>query len=148
MPEACKKWMCADAGLLFFRLAVGLPFLVHGWMKLSSMGGTIAFFHSLGVPAAMTWFVVLLEVIGGAAVILGIGTRWFSALLAIDMFFAIVLTGVHKGPFGGHELELVLMLVAIGLAVAGAGPCSVDHQMGKGKACAACSGGVCMVHKK
>lgn len=136
MSDLCKK-MCKNSGPLTERLALGLPFIVHGWMKLGNMAGTVGFFKTLGVPAPLAYAVALIEFLGGIAVALGMGTRFVAPLLAVIMLFAIVLTGAGKGAFGGHELEFVLFLLALGLSL------KACH----GAACA-CEAGCCEKHEK
>ncbi len=142
-----SSWAHHDAGLVFLRLALGLPFVAHGLQKLGSMDQTIHFFATLGLPGPCAWGIALLELIGGCAVLFGLGLKWASGLLAINMFFAILLVKGKMGFFGGYEFDLVLFLLALGLAFSGAGMCSVDAKLGKGKTCGACENGSCAVHK-
>lgn len=141
------KMSCHDSGLLFSRLTVALPFIVHGWMKLTNMAGTIGFFATLGLAAPIAWFVALVELVGGLAVLLGFGMRYVATVLAIDMFFAIVLVRGKMGAFAGHELELVLLLASLALAFSGAGGCSVDakwyKKLLKKEEGTCCGGGCC-----
>lgn len=127
------KLSCNDSGLFFARLAVAVPFIVHGWMKLTNMAGTVAFFGTLGLAAPFAWLVALLEFVGGIALLLGIGVRYVATALAGIMFFAIILVRGKTGAFAGHELELVLLLSSLALSFAGAGSCSVDAKMCKEK---------------
>jgi putative oxidoreductase len=63
-----------DLAVLVARVAVGVVFLAHGWQKLFTNGidGTAAFFDQVGVPAAhaAAWFAAVVELAGGAAVII------------------------------------------------------------------------------
>lgn len=115
-----------SAGMFVLRLVTGLIFVLHGAMKLSAIALIGAFFGQLGVPAALTvaWFIALLEIIGGAALILGVATRLFGALFAIEMVVAIFLTGVSRG-FSAHEFELLLAASSLAIALAGSGSWSV-----------------------
>ncbi|MBO9704180.1 MAG: DoxX family protein, partial [Arthrobacter sp.] len=85
----------------------------------------------MGVPAAdiVGPAVAFLELIGGAALILGLVTRVAGALLALDMLGAIILVHGGSGLFvdqGGMELVLVLGVGSLALALAGAGKFSLD----------------------
>ena len=66
------------------------------------------------------WFIALLEVLGGVALILGAATRLFGALLGIEMIVAILLTGIGRG-WGAHELELLLAAASLAIALTGSG---------------------------
>ncbi|MGY1642640.1 DoxX family protein [Geodermatophilus sp. SYSU D00703] len=123
-----------DLAVLLTRIAVGLVFFAHGWQKLFTNGidGTAAFFDSVGVPAASAaaWFAAVVELAGGAALVLGLAVPVAGLLLLVDMIGAFVLVHAGAGLFvdqGGYELVLVLGAAALVLAAVGAGRFSVDH---------------------
>ncbi len=115
--------------LLVIRAIVGLGFIFHGMMKVPHPTGWLGP-HAFA-PPWLQGVVTCLEVLGGAAVILGFLTQFVAILLAIDVFTAIV--KVHI-PMGGHfvggpmsfEVPLVYCIVMIGLVVAGPGRFSCD----------------------
>jgi putative oxidoreductase len=113
-------------GLLVLRIVVGVTFIAHGWLKFHGMGmeGTTGFFTSLGIPipAFIAWVVVIVEMLGGIALILGIFTLPVGLALAVDMIG--VLTFAKKGAafIGPKSYELELNLLAASLAIALAGP--------------------------
>jgi putative oxidoreductase len=82
----------AAVALLLIRLSVGIVFAQTGWGKLHHLDDIIEFFRSLGIPAPelQAPFVSTLEFVGGVAIILGLGTRLFSAPLAFSMVVAII----------------------------------------------------------
>jgi putative oxidoreductase len=123
-----------DLVLLLTRVAVGLVFFAHGWQKLFTNGidGTAAFFDQVGVPAASAaaWFAAVVEVAGGAALILGLAVPVAGLLLLVDMIGAFAFVHAGAGLFvdqGGYELVLTLGAAALLLAALGAGRFSVDH---------------------
>lgn len=123
-----------DLAVLLSRLGVGVVFFAHGWQKLFTNGvdGTAAFFESVGVPAATAsaWFAAVVELVGGAALILGVAVPVAGLLLLVDMIGAFVLVHADAGLFvdqGGYELVLVLGAASLALAAAGTGRFSVDH---------------------
>jgi putative oxidoreductase len=86
-------------------------------------------FDRYGVPIPSTAVIVvgIVELVGGLALILGLGTRIAAAALAANMVGAIATAGrVEGGAFnlGAAPLMLVLMLV---LLWAGPGAMSVDR---------------------
>lgn len=119
-------------GLLPVRLVVGVVFIAHGWLKLHSFGiqGTTKFMGGLGIPepGVIAVYVIVLEMIGGLALILGGFTRFFAALLAIDMLGAIFFAKRNAGFFGpdGWEFELTLCAACLTLVIVGAGGASID----------------------
>lgn len=118
---------CANWGLLALRVAVGVVFVYHGWMKLTSMDMTVGMMQGIGlpIPAFWAWLVALLEFVGGIAIIAGLFNRIITALLAIDMVVALL--AVHtKMPYGGAtELPIVLLGALLALHTTGPGKCSV-----------------------
>jgi putative oxidoreductase len=118
------------------RLVTGFLFAAHGWQKFNefTIAGTQAAFTQLGVPAAQAVapIVAILELVGGVALILGVLTRVFAALLALDMLGALFLVHASAGVFaanGGYELVLLLAAAAFALALTGAGRVSVDRAL-------------------
>jgi putative oxidoreductase len=76
--------------LLAVRLYWGWQFAQTGWGKLQHLPKVTAFFSSLGIPApgfaalSIAW----LEFAGGILLALGLGSRAFGLLLAVDMLTA------------------------------------------------------------
>ncbi|MDQ2777024.1 MAG: DoxX family protein [Acidobacteriota bacterium] len=85
----------ASVFLLAIRLYWGWQFAQTGWGKLHHLDKVTSFFTSLGIPAPgfNAVFVALLEFIGGIALALGFGSRFFAFLLAGDMFVAYLTAG-------------------------------------------------------
>lgn len=131
LDRMIKKY--ASWSTLFLRLGVGIIFVVHGVGKLFAVGptalgisGTANFFASLGIPAALffAWVVALVETLGGAALLLGIFTRYAALLLAVDMLTALLVFHLSKGFSilnGGYEFVLLLLLANLSLLLNGAG---------------------------
>lgn len=120
--------------LTALRVIAGFLFAAHGWQKFSefTIAGTQASFAKMGVPAAELAAPVAasLELVGGIALILGVLTRVFAALLALDMLGALFLVHAPAGIFaaaGGYELVLLLATAAAAVALTGAGKLSVDN---------------------
>jgi putative oxidoreductase len=127
--------------LLFLRLVVGIVFVLHGYPKWGSLGGTAQFFGSLGIPAPGLFapIVAFVETVGGLALIVGVLTRYAGLLLAIDMIVAFLtfktkigfIAPMDKpGPPGG-ELDLLLLAGSLIIATLGPGAFSLTRMMGK-----------------
>ena len=88
---------------LLARLCIGVIFLQSGWGKLHHLDKVIAFFTSLGIPAAniQAPFVAGVELIGGGLVLLGLLTRVASVPLIGTMVVAILTA--KRGDI--HELS-------------------------------------------
>ena len=116
----------APYAAFFMRLAVGGIFLRHGITKFhNGIPAFTAFLHSVHVPFASIWAVVIIavETVGAACVLLGIFTRFWAACMAVEMVVAIL--AVKYPQRGNIELEGLLLAGAITLVALGDGPLSV-----------------------
>lgn len=66
------------------RVLISLLFLILGVRKLLAWGGTVGYFGKLGLPApeVMLALTVAVEVIGGAALLIGWKVKWAAWALA------------------------------------------------------------------
>ncbi len=123
----------AAVGLALLRVVVGIVFAVHGAQKVFEFGipGTIGAFTQMGVPlpGIAAPFVSFLELGGGIALVLGLLTPLFAALLAINMLVAIVLVHLPAGFMlpNGYEFALTLFAACLALVLAGPGAAAVDN---------------------
>lgn len=123
-----------DIALLVARIALGVVFIAHGWQKLAEYGlaGTAASFGEMGVPlpTVSAWVAAIIEVVGGAALVLGLAVPVAGVLLALDMLGAFLLVHAGNGVFvteNGFELVLALGAGAVVLAGLGGGRFALDH---------------------
>ncbi|MCK1981539.1 MULTISPECIES: DoxX family protein [Peribacillus] len=122
-----------EAGQVFLRVILGLTFFIHGVSKFQGgIGNTAGFFDSLGIPGFMAYIVAGIELIGGLAVILGLGTRIISVLFAVIMAGAIFAAKLPAGFLGngqaaGYELDLALLAMSVYLACANRTVLSLDQ---------------------
>lgn len=88
----------APFGALLLRVTLGVFFLVHGLIKIFvfTIPGTVHFFTSIGYSAPIAYLVLVVELAGGLALILGLWTRWAALILFIEMLFVIA----HHWPNG------------------------------------------------
>ncbi|SCW34445.1 Uncharacterized membrane protein YphA, DoxX/SURF4 family [Paenibacillus tianmuensis] len=128
-----------EVSLLLIRLVLGISFLVHGVVKFQSGIGNIAgWFESIGLPGFAAYVVGIIEVVGGIALILGLGTRIVSSLFALIMIGAIVKAKWAGGFLGspemaGYELDLAFFVMALALAIAGNSLLALDGLLSAGR---------------
>ncbi|MDQ3467534.1 MAG: DoxX family protein [Chloroflexota bacterium] len=121
-------------GITLLRAIAGFVFFMHGWQKLVDIGidGTEIYFEMLGIPLPELAAVVvtLVELVGGAALIVGVLTRIAAALLAIDMLVATLIVTLENGFFvtnNGYELTLLLLAIMAALMMTGPGAYAGDN---------------------
>ncbi|MGY4721439.1 DoxX family membrane protein [Naumannella cuiyingiana] len=121
---------------LVLRGVLGIVMIAHGVQKVSSggLGAAGASFERMGIPGGAVFgpLVALLELAGGAAMLLGLLTPIVGALFALTMLGAAVLVHGGNGFYaqaGGYEFALVLAVLSAYLAVVGPGRLSVDSRL-------------------
>ena len=130
----------ATAGLVpyapsILRVVVGFIYLVYGFNKIQNPGGFEQMLTGLGFPAPLilAWFVTLLELVGGAALVVGLLVRPIALLFAIEMIVSSMSVKLPLGiaPRGatGIELDLALFAAAVVLVILGSGRLSVDQNV-------------------
>lgn len=128
-----------ETGSLLLRLILGITFMIHGWAKLQmGLGNVAGFFQSLGIPGFMGYVVAFIELLGGIAMIVGIGTRVVALLFACVLLGAIFTAKLSGGFLGngqgaGYELDLALLVMSVYLALNGSQMFSLDQMLGRSK---------------
>ena len=125
----------ADLAALLLRLLGGAWFLVHGLTKLLvfTPAGTAGYFQSLGLPGALGYLTMVLEIAGGLALIAGIATRHVALVLAAVLlgaaWFGHAANGFGFGnPGGGWEYPVFWAVTMLALALLGDGAWSVGRR--------------------
>lgn len=114
-----------EIGALILRVILGGLFVAHGADKFQGgIENIVGWFSSIGLPGFMAYGVALVEIIGGIALIIGLGTRVISSILALLMIGAIVKVKLSVGLLGngqmaGYELDLAFLAMAVYLAING-----------------------------
>lgn len=125
----------ADIAAFILRLSTGAFFLVHGLTKLLvfTPAGTAGYFQSLGLPGALGYLTMALEILGGVALILGIGTRYLAPVLAGTLLGAAWFGHGGNGfgfsnPGGGWEYPVLWACAMMALAFLGDGAWSLGRR--------------------
>src|SRR3954454_24751653 len=114
-----------EVGALILRLVLGITFFVHGFVKFQGgIENQVGWVSSIGLPGFLAYVVAIIELVGGFALFIGLGTKVISALLAILMIGATVKVKLSLGFLGhgqmaGYELDLALLAIAAYLAING-----------------------------
>lgn len=119
------KW--SPRALAILRGVAGLLFLAHGVVKLfgfppGAPPGAQPIFTLLGIGG-------LIELIGGALIVLGLATRPIALLLSGEMAVAYFMFHAPKSVFpiaNGGDAAILYCFIFLYLAVAGPGAWSLD----------------------
>ncbi|HEA3090528.1 DoxX family protein [Aeromonas salmonicida] len=123
-----------ELALLVGRVLLALMFVMAGWSKIGGYAGTQGYMEAMGVPGFMLPLVILLELGGGLAVVLGLFTRSIAVLLAGFTLMAAFI--FHYQPADQMQMLMFMKNVSVAggflaLAAAGAGAFSLDARLGK-----------------
>ena len=145
--SAVDRW-----SLVPVRLIVGFGFMEHGFAKLARGPDAFAnILQAMGVPEPhfMAWATILVEILGGLAVILGafvtLASLPMAAVLLVAMFTvhlpygfssikiqAVTAAGAQFGP-PGYEVDLLYLACLATLVLGGPGPLAIDGLIRKWK---------------
>lgn len=125
-----------ETGALLSRISLGIVLLAHSlYLKLAifTLGGTAGYFESIGLPGSLAYIVFTIEAVAGIALILGIYTREFSALVIPVLLGA---TWAHMGngwvfsnAGGGWEYPLFLAMMAAVQVNLGSGSFALGNKL-------------------
>lgn len=137
-----------DWWALPLRLIVGYGFMEHGLAKLARGPQSFtAILHALHLPAAplLAWATILVELVGGLAVLVGAFVPLVSVPMVIVLLVAIVTVHLPNGfssiklesvtragaHFGqpGYETDLLYLACLLALALGGNGPFALDARL-------------------
>ena len=128
------------------RLIVGYGFMEHGYAKLArGPEDFINILHALGtpVPGLLAWATILVELLGGLAVLAGafipLASVPMAAVLLVAIFTvhlpngfssiklqSVTAAGAHFGQ-PGYETDLLYLAGLVALVLGGSGPLSIDR---------------------
>ncbi|HET8731278.1 MAG TPA: DoxX family protein [Moraxellaceae bacterium] len=116
--------------VLLARALMAAIFLIAGYGKVTGFAGTQAYMASMGVPVALLPLVILLELGGGLALLVGFQTRLTA--LALAGFTVAAGFIFHSGADGMQQIMFMKNLAMAGgllfVAALGAGPASLDAE--------------------
>jgi putative oxidoreductase len=123
-----------NATELFGRILLASLFLLSGLGKITAYSATAGYMASVGVPGALLPLVIVMELLGALAIILGWHTRLVSLLLA---GFTLVAGALFHNDFA-DQIQMVMFFKNVSIAGAllmlaanGAGRLSLDSRRAK-----------------
>ena len=121
------------------RIIAGYLYVMHGTAKL--LGAPhVAMFDNLQVMS-LIGFAGILELVGGALILIGLFTRPVAFILSGEMAFAYFMAHASRGStlvpmLNQGEVAVLYCFLFLFFAAAGAGPWSVDAMRGGRRAAA------------
>ena len=113
------------------RILIALMFFMSGLNKLGGYEATAGWMESIGVPGTLLPLVIILEVIGGVAIIVGWKTRLVAFLFA---GFCLLSAAIFHADFS-DQTQLIMFMKNLAIAggflflvANGAGSYSIDNR--------------------
>jgi putative oxidoreductase len=128
-----------EVSTLILRLVLGATFFIHGLVKFQGgIENTVGWFDSIGLPGVLAYGVAVVEMVGGLALIIGLGSRIVSGLFVVLMLGATVKVKLAGGFLGngqgaGWELDLALLVMALFIAINDSKMFALDKVLFKGQ---------------
>jgi putative oxidoreductase len=132
-PGLPDRW--APRLLSVLRIASALIFMEHGTQKLLGFP-PMAEGMSQPPPLSFLWFGGVLEMAGGALLLVGLYSRPVAFVLSGEMAVAYWMFHAPAGPFpalNGGDAAILYCFVFLYIAAAGPGPWSLDDRLRGGR---------------
>ena len=125
----------ADNAAALLRVTNGGLFVFHGMFKavVFTFAGTAGYFESIGLPGFLAYVTILVEILGGLALLAGYKTRIVSVVM-IPVLLGAAYFGhgangfVFSNANGGWEYPAFWAVVMAAQALLGAGAYSADNR--------------------
>ena len=132
MDLTTKAAPWAPRMLSVLRIVAALIFMAHGTQKI------LGFPASTMNPAmfSLPWIAGVLELVGGALLVVGLFSRPVAFLLSGEMAFAYFIAHAPKSLYpalNGGDAAILYCFVFLYIFFAGPGPWSVDAQRARGR---------------
>lgn len=127
----------APYGALALRVALGTMFIAHGLLKVFvfTMPGFEGFLGKVGLPTVLAYPIVIGEVLGGAAIVLGLFGRLVSLALLPVLLGATMVHAANgwlfTAPNGGWEYPAFLVVAAVAHILIGDGALALRPSLGR-----------------
>lgn len=114
-----------DAGLLILRVVLGVIFIAQGWQifVITGITETTGQLSALGVPqpALTAWLLGIVQLIGGAMLVVGLLTTFVAGAAAVLVAAAVYFVAAD---FAFYSQQIASLLVIV---IFGAGRASADR---------------------
>ena len=135
--DAFMSWLARQNGYALFllRIVTGFFLLMAGALRIpDSFEGITGFYATAGIPLAhiLAPAVSIWEIVGGAALMIGLFTRHIAVIFAIQFIVASWAAAIVTGSiFGATRVPELILFISILLATQGGGALSLGQVLGK-----------------
>ena len=138
LSNATVDMAYAPYGLALLRVAIGIDWIAHAFLKISrGMYTHEALLAKNGITPLLAWPTFSVEVIGGVAILLGWYTRQWAAFLLIFLGVVVWIKWPvgwgYSNPGGGWEYPMLWLVAQAALVLAGSGAFALQTNMSKSK---------------
>jgi putative oxidoreductase len=122
-----------EISTFILRVVLGISFVIHGLTKFQGgIENIVGWFDSIGLPGGLAYVVAVIELVGGLALVFGLGSRVVSILLSLVMIGAMLKVKLAVGFLGndqmaGYELDLAFLAMAVVIAINGSKLFALDQ---------------------
>lgn len=121
-----------DIATLLLRVSLGGLFIAHAWLKYAvfTPAGAAGFFKQIGLPGWLAYVTILVEVLGGIALVIGLQTS-LVAIVLVPVILGATIFGHRANGFwftnenGGWEYPAFWTVALIALALLGDGALAI-----------------------
>lgn len=122
-----------DLGVALLRVSLGTMWIAHALLKwfVFTLPGTAQYFESIGFPGFLAYPVFAAELLGGAALLLGVYARQTALalvpIMAVAAWVHVPNGWTHTSAGGGWEYPVFLIVASIALWLLGDGAAAIKR---------------------
>jgi putative oxidoreductase len=116
------------------RIIASFTFSLHGCQKILGMFGGLGGHGATAAPGSFIWFAGMIELVGGALLLVGLMTRPVAFIASGEMAVAYFTQHFPNGFWpirNGGELAVLYCFIFLYFSTAGPGPWSLDYLIWK-----------------
>jgi len=118
-------------GITVVRVVTGIILIVAGLQKfMTGLGVIAAGFEKIPIPlpGLTAPFVSVLELVGGVCLLVGLWTRWFGLIFALEHLVTTFWVKFRMQGWNSGRLELMLVAAGILFLLSGPGEAAIDKE--------------------
>jgi putative oxidoreductase len=100
---------------------------------INGIGGFAGFVGQVGFPApeVVAPLIAILELVGGALVLVGLATRWLAILFVVEFIVTSFVIKLPRTGWDASRIDLTMLAAALLLFLAGPGALALDAMLSR-----------------